>query len=246
MAVPAAHTAIDCSQGRLPCYAQRHTKLTQALVARAVAPVATQHSFALHSTRSDPASRWGITAAQLPRSATCTGKVGKQHVRQEHYRIPLKGKGGELQTLSQGCGHSSQAEALLRNSPVSGHHWSQAWSSPLHDWGSCGDPHTGDPRCSEKRRRLKVPRGRRGGGEGGAGGGGRRTLAGPRAPSPAACEEGRYATSFPREDAPKSQNSSLLLCQEGGCELHEVKHPSLIPSWRGNIASLSCCALPLC
>lgn len=42
------------------------------------------------------------------------GKVGKQCVRQEHYRIPLRRKGRELQTLSQGCGHSSRDEVLLQ------------------------------------------------------------------------------------------------------------------------------------
>lgn len=69
---------------------------------------------------------------------------------------------------------------------------------------------------------------------------------GPERPLLPRVRKGGTPTSFPREDAPESQNSSLLLCQEGGCELHEVKHPSLIPSWRGNIASLSSCALPLC
>lgn len=47
MAVPAAHTDTDSSQGQLPCYDQTHPKLTQALVAQAVAPLATQHSTAL-------------------------------------------------------------------------------------------------------------------------------------------------------------------------------------------------------
>lgn len=50
IAVPAAHTATDSSGGRLPRYAPRHPGLTRALVARAVAPLATRHSTALPCT----------------------------------------------------------------------------------------------------------------------------------------------------------------------------------------------------
>lgn len=188
-AVPAAHTATDSSQGQLPCRAQTR-RLTQAPVAQAVAPVATRHSTAL-TPSADEESR-------LPRSATHTGRVGKWRVRQEHHRIPLKWKEGELQTLSQGWGHSYsyRAEVLLQKPPVPEHHW-----SPWHDWESCGDPQAGDPRYSGRRRRLEVARGR-GEGREGAGGGGRCALAGPRAPSPAAPRKGGTATAFPREDAP--------------------------------------------
>lgn len=55
---------------------------------------------------------------------------------------------------------------------------------------------------------------------------------GPERPLLPRVRKGGTASSFPRELAPRrtAPNPSLLLCQEGDCELRAVKHLSSIPS----------------
>lgn len=59
---------------------------------------------------------------------------------------------------------------------------------------------------------------------------------GPERPLLPRVRKGGTASSFPREHAPRrtAPNPSLLLCQEGDCELRAVKHPSSIPLERAH------------